>query len=113
MPPIALSVVAIYRVIGSFYAIRSSMCYPFRFTLINVLKNAKEDISEFEYTDALDRTGYVHIAFSAGNKEKVDELTEKARLAGYEVISGPRTTGDGYYESCILAIENNQIEITV
>ena len=32
--------------------------------------------------------------------------------AGYEVVSGPRTTGDGYYESCIVAIEGNQIEIT-
>ena len=31
---------------------------------------------------------------------------------GYEVISGPRTTGDGYYESCIVGIEGNQIEIT-
>lgn len=31
----------------------------------------------------------------------------------YDVISGPRTTGDGYYESCILDFENNQIEITV
>ena len=61
----------------------------------------------------LNRTGYSHIAFSAGSKEKVDEFTEKARSAGYEVISGPRTTGDGYYESCIVAIENNQIEITV
>ncbi len=59
------------------------------------------------------RTGYVHIAFSAGSREKVDELTKKAGLAGYEVLSGPRTTGDGYYESCIVAIENNQIEITV
>jgi lactoylglutathione lyase len=29
------------------------------------------------------------------------------------VLSGPRTTGDGYYESCILALEGNQIEITV
>ncbi len=29
------------------------MHYPFRFTLINVLKNAKEDIKEFEYTEAL------------------------------------------------------------
>lgn len=27
-------------------------------------------------------------------------------------ISGPRTTGDGYYESCILDPEGNQIEIT-
>ena len=32
---------------------------------------------------------------------------------GYKVISGPRTTGDGYYESCIAAIEGNQIELTV
>ena len=32
---------------------------------------------------------------------------------GYEVISGPRTTGDGYFESCIVAVEDNQIEITV
>ena len=32
---------------------------------------------------------------------------------GYEVISGPRTTGDGYYESCIIGIEGNQIELTI
>lgn len=61
---------------------------------------------------ALNRTGYAHIAFSLGSKEKVDELTERLRAAGYEVVSGPRTTGDGYYESCIVAIEGNQIEIT-
>ena len=60
----------------------------------------------------LNRTGYVHIAFSVGSKEKVDELTEKLRSAGYDVVSGPRITGDGYYESCIVAIEGNQIEIT-
>ena len=60
----------------------------------------------------LNRTGYAHIAFSVGSKEKVDELTEKLRAAGYEVVSGPRTTGDGYYESCIVAIEGNQVEIT-
>ena len=34
------------------------------------------------------------------------------RNDGYTVISGPRTTGDGYYESCIVGIEGNQIEIT-
>lgn len=60
----------------------------------------------------LNRTGYAHIAFSVGSKERVDELTEELRTAGYEVVSGPRTTGDGYYESCIVAIEGNQIEIT-
>ena len=46
----------------------------------------------------LNRTGLIHIAFSVGCKEKVD---------------GPRTTGDGYYESCVVSIEENQIEITV
>ena len=30
-----------------------------------------------------------------------------------EVLSGPRNPGDGYYESCVLAVEGNQIEITV
>lgn len=58
------------------------------------------------------RTGYSHIAFSVGSREKVDELTMKLNADGYEVLSGPRTTGDGYYESCILGAEGNQIEIT-
>lgn len=61
----------------------------------------------------LARTGYAHIAFSVGSKEKVDALTARLKEDGYEVVSGPRTTGDGYYESCIVAIEGNQIEITV
>lgn len=59
------------------------------------------------------RTGYHHLAFSVGSKEAVDELTERLRQEGYTVKSGPRTTGDGYYESCIIGIEGNQIEITV
>ena len=62
---------------------------------------------------ALCRTGYAHLAFSAGSKEKVDRITQQLRGDGYEVISGPRTTGDGYYESCILDYEGNQIELTV
>ena len=61
----------------------------------------------------LNRTGYVHIAFSVGSKEKVDELTDCLKAEGFEVISGPRTTGDGYYESCVVVIEGNQIELTV
>ena len=61
----------------------------------------------------LNRIGYVHIAFSVGSKERVDELTALLKTDGYEVVSGPRTTGDGYYESCIVAVEGNQIEITV
>ena len=57
--------------------------------------------------------GVIHIAFNVGSTEKVDELTTILKDAGYQVISAPRTTGDGYYESCIIAVEGNQIEITV
>ncbi len=59
------------------------------------------------------RTGYIHIAFSVGSRDEVDRLTGLLAADGYEVLSGPRVTGDGYYESCIVAIEGNQIEITV
>ena len=61
----------------------------------------------------LNRTGLVHIAFRTGSKENVDALTARMKADGYEVVSGPRTTGDGYYESCVVALEGNQIEITV
>lgn len=62
---------------------------------------------------SLVRTGYVHIAFSLGSKAAVDAFTERLRHDGYDVISGPRTTGDGYYESCIIGFEGNQIELTI
>ena len=62
---------------------------------------------------ALARTGYIHLAFSVGSQENVDALTKRLKADGYVVVSGPRTTGDGYYESCILGPEGNQIEITV
>ena len=58
------------------------------------------------------QTGYVHLAFSVGSKQKVDLLTKKLGDSGYEVLSGPRITGDGYYESCVMGPERNQIEIT-
>ncbi|WP_068501019.1 VOC family protein [Paenibacillus kribbensis] len=58
------------------------------------------------------QTGLTHLAFSVGSKEKVDLLTKQLVEAGYSILNGPRTTGDGYYESCILGPENTQIEIT-
>lgn len=58
-------------------------------------------------------TGFIHLAFSAGSKEAVDALTARLKADGYKILSGPRTTGDGYYESCIAGFEENLIEITV
>lgn len=61
---------------------------------------------------SMTRTGYIHLAFGLGSKEAVDLLTGRLKEDGYEVISGPRMTGGGYYESCIVGIEGNLIEIT-
>ncbi len=61
----------------------------------------------------LARTGYAHIALSAGTKKAVDILTEQLTKDGYRIISDPRTTGDGYYESCLIDLEDNQIEIII
>ena len=63
--------------------------------------------------DGLYHYGYAHLAFSVGCQEKVDLLTKQLIDDDYTLVSGPRITGDGYYESCILVFDNILIEITV
>ena len=55
--------------------------------------------------------GLTHLSFCVGSREKVDELTLILVGDGYVVKSVPRETGDGYYESCILDPDSNEIEI--
>jgi lactoylglutathione lyase len=57
--------------------------------------------------------GYTHLAFSLGSKQKVDELTRLLAEDGYPTLDGPRTTGDGYYESVVLDPDGNHLELTV
>ena len=56
--------------------------------------------------------GYVHLSFAVGSRKGVDLLTRRLAADGYTITSGPRTTGDGYYESSILGPEGIQIELT-
>ncbi len=58
-------------------------------------------------------TGLIHFAVSVGSEEKVNTLTQELVKDGYELIDGPRWTGDGYYESVVLDPEQNRIEITI
>lgn len=58
------------------------------------------------------RVGWAHISFSVGSRTRVDALTAELSAAGYEVLSAPRTTGDGYYESCVADPDGNRVEIT-
>ena len=69
----------------------------------------KPDLAETGGAD--EYFGYAHLAFAVSNTEKVDSLTDRLRMDGYVVLSEPRTTGDGYYESCILDPDGNRIEI--
>jgi len=57
--------------------------------------------------------GITHIAFSVGSEEMVNELTDRLKKEGFQVLDGPRTTGDGYYESVVLDPEMNRLEITI
>ena len=71
----------------------------------SVQETSKEAYTQF--------TGFNHLAISVGSKEEVIKLTNWLAHDGYEVLGGPRYTGDGYYESIVLDPENNRIEITI
>lgn len=55
--------------------------------------------------------GIAHFAVDAGSREKVDKMTATFLNDGHRVVSGPRVTGDGYYESVVLDPEGNIIEL--
>jgi lactoylglutathione lyase len=63
--------------------------------------------------DMGDKAGFSHLAFALGSQKAVDALAERLRRDGYPVLSGPRVTGDGYYEAAALDPEGNMIELTV
>jgi lactoylglutathione lyase len=56
--------------------------------------------------------GYAHLALSVGSRAAVDALTARLREAGVRVVSGPRETGDGYYEAVVEDPDGNALEIT-
>ncbi|WP_027184199.1 VOC family protein [Desulfovibrio inopinatus] len=71
----------------------------------------RPDITSLNSSDG-EQLGLAHMAFSVGNADDVDTLTERFRAAGVVIASEPRTTGDGYYESVVLDPDGNRVEIT-
>lgn len=57
--------------------------------------------------------GYTHVCMSVGSREAVDDMTARLLKDGYRHVSGPRTTGEGYYESCILLPDGVELELTI
>jgi len=66
----------------------------------------RPDVNEANNTGE-ERLGYAHLAISVGSEEAVDSLTKTLEEDGYRRLSGPRRTGDGYYESVILDPDGN------
>jgi len=56
--------------------------------------------------------GIIHLAFGVSSKEAVDQKAKELEKDGYKILSGPRRTGDGYYEFETLDPDNNRIEVT-
>jgi lactoylglutathione lyase len=57
------------------------------------------------------RTGFHHIAITVGDRKDVDDMMKKFDADGVIVVSGARTTGDGYYAAVVVDPEGNEIEI--
>ncbi|BBM67287.1 VOC family protein [Vibrio alfacsensis] len=72
-----------------------------------------DSVKACEKSHAMQVTGLAHFAFSLGSEQAVDQLTKTLIEDGYQWVDGPRKTGDGYYESCILDPDGNRIELTV
>ena len=61
--------------------------------------------------DAAQHLGLAHFAFGCESRAEVDRLTERLRADGHPVLSEPRTTGDGYYESAVGDPDGNLVEL--
>ena len=71
-----------------------------------------ESVRESAHEPAGHYLGMAHLAISVGSKASVDRITELLRKDGFAVLSAPRVSGDGYYESVILDPAGNRVEIT-
>ena len=69
----------------------------------NIPKSKNDPIKQF--------SGLIHFAIQVGSISRVKEVTELLRKDGFKVISEPRVTGGGYYESVILDPDGNRVEI--
>lgn len=71
------------------------------------------DLADLRQGEGTPSVGYAHLAISVGSKQAVDDITAALRQAGVPILDGPRTTGDGYYETLVLDPDGNRVEITI
>ena len=86
----------------------SSTKRPFTSYFLSIGSGARLELME----SPAEAPRMAHIAISVGSREAVDGLIEEMKAAGVPIVSGPRTTGDGYYEAVVIDSEGNLVEIT-
>ena len=74
---------------------------------------SRQDIPENSNdTISSQHLGIIHLAFGVETMEAVDNKARQLQKDGYQILSGPRTTGDGYYEFETLDPDDNRLEVT-
>ena len=68
----------------------------------------RTDVSEQVTHELL---GFAHVALTVGDEAHVDALAARFAADGVPPDSGPRRTGDGYYECVVRDPEGNRVEI--
>jgi len=58
-----------------------------------------------------EQLGLAHVAIVVGGEAVVDSMAARLAADGHEALSGPRRTGDGYYECVVCDPEGNRVEI--
>lgn len=56
--------------------------------------------------------GIIHLAFGVDSKDEVEAKAKELQRDGFKILSGPRLTGDGYFEFETLDPDNNRLEVT-
>ena len=74
-------------------------------TMPNIPANTNDTISS-------QHKGIIHLAFGVTSLQEVDDKAKELKANGFLILSGPRMTGDGYYEFETLDPDNNRLEIT-
>ena len=76
---------------------------------IMAMPNIPENLND---TVTRQHKGIIHLAFGVDTMQEVEAKANQLTKDGFIILSGPRKTGDGYYEFETLDPDGNRLEVT-
>ena len=73
---------------------------------------ARADVTESASETSTQYLGLTHLAFGVQSRAVVDAQAARLKASGFAILSGPRVTGDGYYEFETEDPDGNRVEVT-